>query len=323
MSEKNSQEYKEMKEILNRETITEIYHFTSINNLQSIIKEGALLSINQLKEKGLENSVNHGGNILSRNLNGQRGTLDYIKLSFRKKQPMAYRLEREKHLIFFIIDPSVILLEHVLFTSENSTAITCETKKGLEGLLLIDFESIKDGMAWQDKIKKRKIQAEILVPDRIEINKVKKICFISKSSLEEANRLCKNFKTPPFEIDDSYFFAKEIFYTEDAVLTRELVSRENIKRKFSNKTTFTISSNNQITLLIIFKSFPGLKCKFVWKDECYNIIQIHSSHEYYSQNYFYIWDILTKDKMKSGNFIVSFFLNNIRQLTIPFEIEDG
>lgn len=61
-----------MKEILNQNEITEVYHFTSINNIPSIFNEGGLLSVNELRNRGLENLVDYGGNILSRSLNGSQ-----------------------------------------------------------------------------------------------------------------------------------------------------------------------------------------------------------------------------------------------------------
>ncbi len=131
MSRECHPEHREMKELLDRNLITEIYHFTSVDNLPSIFNEGGLLSVNELKKRGLENSINYGGNDLSRSLNGSGATLDYIKLSFRKKQPMAYHVERKSHIIVFIINPEIILLDGVLFTNENSTATNCITERGL------------------------------------------------------------------------------------------------------------------------------------------------------------------------------------------------
>ena len=89
MSRRYHPEHREMRELLNRNEIKEIYHFTSIDNLPSIMKEGGLLSINELRKRGLDNSIICGGNELSRDLNGSRETLDCNKLSFRKKLPMA------------------------------------------------------------------------------------------------------------------------------------------------------------------------------------------------------------------------------------------
>lgn len=325
MSRRYHPEYREMQKLLNTNGVDEVYHFTSIDNLPSIINEEGLLSINKLREKGLENSINYGGNILSRNLNGSRRTLDYIKLSFRKKLPMAYYVEREKHLVFLIIDPDIILLDGVILTSENSTATDCRRGSGLSGLSLIDFISIKEELAWQDPIKRRNIQAEICVPDRIGLDKIKKICCISKSSLEEAKRLCRNYDSPPFYVDRSYFYstARGFFYTKNVILTNEIISNENVDSyRFSNKTIFSIDSDSQISLLCKIEVIPNLECTFIWKDEFDNIIRKYKVKGFESHTYF-IWDILERDKMKCGDFNVSLFLNNIRQCTIHFKIKRG
>ncbi len=325
MSRRFHRENREMKELLNGNEITEVYHFTSIENLPSIINEGGLLSENQLRNRGLRNSINHGGNLLSRQLNGTGNTLDYIKLSFRKKQLMAYRVEREKHIVVLIIDPDIILLDGVLFTSENSTAATCRRESGLKGLLLIDFESIKEELAFRDRIKRRKIQAEILVPDRIDLDKIKNICCISQSSMEEAKRLCKDFKCPPFIVNSSHFHATAMGYphSKNTILTSEIISAENVNsHSFSNKNIFSINSDNQIGLLVTIKAFPDLESEFVWKDEFDNVVQETKIKGFESRNYL-IWDILREDRMKCGDFNVSFFLNNIRQFIIEFKIKEG
>ncbi|MFX1525296.1 MAG: DUF4433 domain-containing protein [Promethearchaeota archaeon] len=323
MSREYHPEYKEMKEILNQNEITEVYHFTSINNIPSIFNEGGLLSVNELRNRGLENLVDYGGNILSRSLNGSHETLDYIKLSFRKKQPMAYHVEQNKHIVVLIIDPEIILIDGVLLSNENSTASNCIIDNGVNGLLMIDFESIKDDVAWRDSKKKKSIQAEILVPNRIDLEMIKKICCISESSLEETKRLCDNFDHPPICIDSSHFFAvaRGFIHTIDSFLTNELITRENVNSgKFSRKTTFSIKSDNQITLLVDVRAIPNLECEFIWKDEFNNEIQKTSIDQFDSSNEYFIWDVLRKDNMTCGNFMVSFYLNEIRQFTIPFEI---
>ncbi len=187
---------------------------------------------------------------------------------------------------------------------------------------MIDFESIKDKLAWKDLGKKKRIQAEILVPNRIGLDMIMRICCISKSSLEEVKRLCNNSNNLPICVDKSNFFAvaRGFFYTNSSVLTNEIITKENVdSKRFSNKRIFSIKSDNQIVVLVNIQAIPNLEYEFIWKDEFNNEVRKTNNKGLGSTNY-YIWDNLEMGKMKCGNFIVSFFLNDIRQFTIPFEI---
>jgi hypothetical protein len=68
-----SSEAKEISEILKRNKINELYHFTNIENLPKIRRMQALCSKAELENSGLWSSVISGGNDLSHNLDRRFG----------------------------------------------------------------------------------------------------------------------------------------------------------------------------------------------------------------------------------------------------------
>ena len=78
------------------------------------------------------------------------------------------------------------------------------------------------------------------------------------------------------------------------------------------------------SLLVIIKAIPNLKYEFIWEDESGEIIQKKKSEGRFESNAsaYFVWNVLESDKMKCGDFKVTFFLNSIRQFTIQFKIKE-
>jgi hypothetical protein len=73
------------KDVLKRQGITKLYHFTDERNVQSIMECG-LLSWCALDEQKM--AVVCGGDELSRELDEKKNLQDYVRLSFAQKHPM-------------------------------------------------------------------------------------------------------------------------------------------------------------------------------------------------------------------------------------------
>ena len=74
----------------------------------------------------------------------------------------------------------------------------------MTGLNLVDFAAVKAhplGVdAWVDLV-----QAEVLVPDRIALDQVERVVFVSEASYREAKRLWGPSSHPAFEVAREYF----------------------------------------------------------------------------------------------------------------------
>lgn len=100
----------------------EFYHFTDPRNLPSIKKYG-LLSWELLIKKGISHIPS--SNSLSRELDKKRNLSNYVRLTLRQYHPMydvALNDKRVKSLIWLKINPKVIELQGVLFSSDNATS---------------------------------------------------------------------------------------------------------------------------------------------------------------------------------------------------------
>lgn len=99
-----------------------LYHVTSINNLDSI-KEHGLLSLKELEKRGLKYSS--GSNNLSKKLDKRKNIHDYIKLTSNPDAEQIYilkeRITNREEVVFVIkIDDKVLKKEGTLYSDINS-----------------------------------------------------------------------------------------------------------------------------------------------------------------------------------------------------------
>jgi hypothetical protein len=165
-------DWKEFETILKTNNITNLYHFTDIENLDSIKKCGGLYSWDYCDQNNIE-IIKPGGNEASRNIDMDKGLQNYVRLSFNKKPPMYWALKnnRQYNLVILSVDPSVIYWKSTKFSDENTTSPSAWV-----GNKLSDFENIKLELAtmgyqmWNDNKYgdyKRFFQAEVLVEEHI------------------------------------------------------------------------------------------------------------------------------------------------------------
>jgi len=160
-------EWKQFYKLLEKHTISCLYHFTDHFNMQSIWKNG-LLSRNYCNRHNIE-IVNPGGNALSNRLDDKKGLGDYVHLSFNCKQPMMYvaqRDERIKKTSIIQVNPDVIYWHDTIFSTENA-ASSCATI----GDSFVVFNQIRFEIAtrenWTTTQEKAFFQAEVLVRNKI------------------------------------------------------------------------------------------------------------------------------------------------------------
>lgn len=97
------------------------YHFTDENNLQSIRKYGGLYSWHYLMKNGIT-IPNPGGDGTSRLLDKKHGLEDFVRLSFCKKHPMAWRVYNDgASLVLLKIKIDVACFLETEFSDRNAT----------------------------------------------------------------------------------------------------------------------------------------------------------------------------------------------------------
>ncbi len=192
---------------LTKEGITELYHFTSVENLPGICKVGVLCSKQTLELKGLWPPPVPGGNSLSHHLDRYNDNWDKVSLSFTPFTPMAYRKKRKDHLCYLIARLEVASWTGIIFTDSNAASTTIQRRDtGLVGLNYIKFDAIRSiPRPWDRNGWVQPVQAEVLVPDRVPLGYISKVAFVSKASLMHAERLCGSIPHPHFSVDDHLF----------------------------------------------------------------------------------------------------------------------
>lgn len=147
-----------IKSFIFQNKIEAVYHFTAKNNLNSIEKEGAILSRKLCEERGIE--YEGGGDALSKQLDEDKNLEDYVHCSFCRDYPMRRRLDREGvKTVVLRIDPIILLEDGVLFSNLNAAANNAEIDEGRRGLWRIDYITTQN-----KSINYKLYQAEILIP---------------------------------------------------------------------------------------------------------------------------------------------------------------
>lgn len=158
------------------------YHFTHIDNLESILTHG-FLSTNEKNRLGINHNDVANGNIQGRRANMQipiepGGTVhDYVPFYFCSTNPMLLSLTNSKnidqpYLIFFAIPIDKILDENVIFTDASAnTIILPNFYSNPEDLINLDWNAINDTKwrAGEDDFKHRKM-AEVLIHNNVPVD---------------------------------------------------------------------------------------------------------------------------------------------------------
>ena len=157
-----------MRMCLENNAIRYFYHFTSEANKDSIERLGGLYSWAEMERQGHSIPCQGGGD-LSRALDRRFGLQDYVRLSFCKDHPMAFRLHKEGYkLILLKFDALAMieagLLDNAIFSDMNATDNNHQKDWGIEGLHLIDFKATQRSYVARTDPDFKHHQAEIMIP---------------------------------------------------------------------------------------------------------------------------------------------------------------
>lgn len=107
-------DFVEIYNLLRKNNITRLYHFTDSSNIESIKKNG-LLSQKELTRRGI--GVRYASSADSRQIDKEMGLDDFVRLSFVKYHPMMYTSMTARGIrpVVLEINPLIGLMPNVFF----------------------------------------------------------------------------------------------------------------------------------------------------------------------------------------------------------------
>lgn len=316
-------EAEEIIEVLNRNGVSGLYHFTCIENLPGIREMGGLCSKQQLEDAGRWAPPVPGGNDLSHRLDRQCGNWDKVSLNLTPHTPMAYHSKPEHHLCFFVIDATVAGQEGVVFTSGNATWSGQRRGTGLSGVSLIDFDAVRatprpaDREGWLQPV-----QAEVLVPERVHPDFVRRVVFVSEASMREGRRLWGVPESPEFTVEPRCFANQatgpltiEFPYLDRLWLTDEVVDKQSVSRAWEHRFSFRRQRGGRITAVAHLQGMTGTQAATRWGPQ--GPCQIT---EMPTRRFYWHWPSVTMDDLPSGACWVEYHLDEIRWARLDFAL---
>ena len=173
-----------------------VFHFTDIRNAVSILKEGSLLSRNEVERRNLMHVDNASADIIERTDDNWK---DFVRLYFRPRTPTQYRnegmrLQNKRQLnahcpvpIYFLFDAITVLSEANTRFTDGNLAANPNIFAHVNDLNKIPFRQVYHD-SYFDPIEASQIvfhrNAEILVPRRMNLNALNHIVCRSQAEYE-------------------------------------------------------------------------------------------------------------------------------------------
>ena len=176
MAQKNN--WQQYKDIIERNNIKCLYHFTDRENLESIISNGGLYSWADCKAKGID-IPKPGGSMQSRQLDTRDNLQNYVRVSFVTQHPMMYVAMNEGRIsnpVILKIDPKLIWMEGTKYADRNATKNGAQVGGELSDFERIHFNAVKANKHFDlDEDEQPFFQAEILVKNFIPLEYITNI----------------------------------------------------------------------------------------------------------------------------------------------------
>lgn len=143
--------------------IVYFYHFTDTRNIEMIKKFGGLYSWDYSERHNIP-VKDYGGDNQSRGLDARHGLQDYVRLSFCRNHPMAYRKYQEGHsMVLLKIKIDVAALKDTLFSNTNAASNDHYHGLGLSALKRVNIHATKQRYVSREDPIFHEHQAECMV----------------------------------------------------------------------------------------------------------------------------------------------------------------
>jgi hypothetical protein len=210
-----------------------VYHFTSINNLESIISDG-LLSTNLKIKNGVshENIANNEIQERRKTMNvtcGPKGVVhDYVPFYFAKRTPMLLNIVKTKNIdqidiVFLAIPIEKILKSNVIFSNASANTVVppsfYDNPKDLKNL---DW-GIIDSWKWSyhDDDERHQKMAELLIHGQLESSDISHIVVWNKNYSNHVKGVLKDCGVESIKVVTDYHdHFKHHYFTDFSHATR-------------------------------------------------------------------------------------------------------
>lgn len=202
------------------------YHFTHVENLESILQHG-FLSTNEKNKLGIKHTDIANGNIQGRRANmpvtcGPGGTVhDYVPFYLCTMNPMLLSLVNHKNIdqmfmIFFAIPIDKIIDANVVFTDASANTVEhpnfYENGSDLNKLNWESISSIKWGV--KNDLDRHQKMAEVLVYKSLTFDDVNTIIVWNDSIKDHVKSLLEQYKEKKCNVTFQPFNGKYFYYTK-------------------------------------------------------------------------------------------------------------
>lgn len=168
LSSEKKEDWQNILNVLQKNGIKYLYHFTDRSNIPLIKRYGGLLSWSYCEKHGIK-IPRPGGGDLSRQLDVSRNLQDYVRLSFTREHPMKYIAKNDgriKDPVNLIIDIKAACISSALYSNKNATIKREPVNIGssIADLEQIHFNSVKVRTHFDlDDNERSFFQAEVMV----------------------------------------------------------------------------------------------------------------------------------------------------------------
>ena len=153
--------------LLRNKNIRYLYHFTSAENIPSIKKNKGLYSWDYMDRHGINIPV-AGGDSMSRSLDMKYNLQDYVRLSFCKDHPMAYRLRMAgEKIVLLMIDIRAAAFAGTQYSDMNAADSRHHHGPSMSDLERVDFNAVKRTYVSSSDPDFKTHQAEVMVKTHI------------------------------------------------------------------------------------------------------------------------------------------------------------
>jgi hypothetical protein len=192
-------------------------HMTHIENVESILRANKLFSYNQIPKERYQCIANDDVQKARSNkiiTETQRTIHDYVPLYFGNRTPMvACNQNQNEDLVFLRFSLNLLEIEGVVITNGNARSVSTQFKlySQLSDLSFLEPKIINSPKYKEDAERKRRKQAEILVPDALPlVYLIDFICYTNakKQRLFEIFERCGK-KYPIQVLPGSWYFKNQ------------------------------------------------------------------------------------------------------------------
>jgi hypothetical protein len=199
----------EMKNAENVETLDQykiqyLFHMTHIDNLCNILEHGLLAHDNPYKQEDISDC-----DVNSRRSRAEpiyhKSIHSYVPFYFNPKNPMLYvRKGMQKDIVMLVLRRELIMQDGVLFTDGNASVASTSFYDDLSKIDKLDWACIHDEW-WTNHLDgKRRIMAEVLVPDFVDVKNLEGI--ICNNSLTKAKIDALTNNTMRSKVQTQFYF---------------------------------------------------------------------------------------------------------------------